>query len=126
MADAIGRRAGLGDTLAEAIESGGRDTNYLVELSVKDGPSVSFIGAEVSSYSMNPDRSRWAELKLWETIECNYVAGRAWHSNIGGEATFWTAAQVQTVEDAMDLWGWDAVAKAFARKLKWDVVRRIP
>jgi hypothetical protein len=123
----IARVAALGDRInAELFTQDYNDAPGPVKIVVKDGPNLAFSGWEVADYSTNADRPRWVELKLWVTVDLNVVAGRARHSNIAGEETFWTAAQVDTIEDVMNLWQWDMVAKAFARVLKWDVTRHVP
>lgn len=125
MHNPIERRAGLADRIADELDRPGRQAEP-IKLNVKAGADIAFAGWEIADYSTNADRARWAELKLWLTVDGNAIAGRGWHSNVAGETTFWTAAQVATVEDAMNVWEWDTVAKAFARKLKFDVVRRVP
>lgn len=96
-----------------------------VKITVKDGPNLKFRGRVVAEYQQNPERPRWEELILFAVEGAGWVAARAWHSNVAGEESFWHAAEVATVEDAMAAWGWSATAKGFARRLKWDVAKRI-
>ena len=123
------RVAGLGTDLLTAIRAAeympSGFSYYPVKLTVKDGPNVQFSGANVSGYSQNNERPRWEELILFAVEGGGFVAARGWHSNLEGEETFWTAREVSTVRDCMEVWGWTPVAKGFAKKLKWDVTAYI-
>jgi hypothetical protein len=99
------------------------DVPKMVKLTVKDGPNVKFKGAAIDSYSQNPERIRFEELMLFAVVGGEFLAARAWHSNVDGEATFWTVSPVDTVADCMAAWGWSDTAKGFAKRLHWDAVR---
>ena len=126
MTDPLPRKAGLDSKLSAACEDMPEERVAASHrIAVKDGPDLAFDGYLLSAYTTNEDRPRWSELQLWQTDEGNFVGARAWHSRNAGEGTFWTADVVDTVEDAMQLWGWDSVAKGFARQLRWDVVKYV-
>ena len=106
-----------------------RDTAALdfetVRLNGKNAADVQFIGAELETYNSNDKKPRFEEVTLFALQGGGFVAAHGWHSNVEGEDTFWFIAQVETVEDAMNLFDWTPVAKGFARRLKWDVTRYI-
>jgi hypothetical protein len=121
----IERVAGLDAPLARAVADAGFLDNppeaKSVRLIVKDGPNVKFIGAEIASNAGNNERIRWEEVVLFAVESGEFVAARAWHSNVDGEESFWTASEVATVGDAMAAWNWSTMAKGIAKKLKWDI-----
>jgi hypothetical protein len=129
MSRAIIRVASLDSRLADLATAGALampepvDAPKAVKLTVKDGPNVRFWGLPIDSYGQNPERIRFEELTLFAVAGGGFVAARAWHSNVDGESTFWTAAAVETVEDCMTAWGWSDTAKGFAKRLRWDATR---
>ena len=96
-----------------------------VRLNSKNAPDHAFAGAELETYNSNATKPRYEEVTLFALQGGGFVAAHAWHSNVVGEETFWFVGKVETVEDAMTVWDWTPVAKAFARRLKWDVVKHI-
>lgn len=105
------------DTAALAFEP--------IRLTGKNAPDVQFTGAELETYHSNQTKQRYEETTLFALEGGGFVAAHAWHSNVEGEDTIWTIAKVETVEEAMDVFQWTPVAKAFARRLKWDVTKHI-
>lgn len=96
-----------------------------IRLNGKNAPDVQFTGVELESYHSNDKKPRFEEVTLFALEGGGFVAAHAWHSNIEGEDTFWQVAKAETVEDAMNVWDWTPVAKAFARRLKWDVTKHL-
>jgi hypothetical protein len=121
------RLADLATPIAEALAPLGITPARAkpVKLVVKDGPNLKFRGSVIDRYGQNPERNRWEELLIYQLEDRSYVAARAWHSNVPGEESFWFADAVETVEQAMTVWGWTNTAKGYARTLGWDVARRI-
>lgn len=133
-----------------------------IRMAVSHGPDLHFDGKVVGEYSTqrkDGGKSRWTELRLWETPAGNYIAEMVGCSTVGNEGEIRAArvlghqelegivaikqmdlSRPETWEsdgadeprpslaqrrDAMDLWQWTTAAKAFARDLGWDVIRRV-
>ena len=96
-----------------------------IRLNGKNAPDVQFTGVELESYHSNDKKPRFEEVSLFALEGGGFVAAHAWHSNVEGESTFWFVDKVETVEQAMAVWDWTPVAKAFARRLKGDVTKVI-
>ncbi len=125
MNEPIARKA----TLSTRLDALYPDSSTLVfeatTLIGKNAPNVSFIGAELETYHSNDKKPRYEEVTLFALKGGGFVAAHAWHSNVDGEDTFWFVEKVETVEEAMKVWDWTPVAKAFARRLKWDATKYI-
>lgn len=110
------------------------------------GPEFQFMGRLLGEYTTNPrgDRSKWTEIRLWETPSGKWVAESAGCSDEPGHVDIADAmvirgpvvlVQRQTLKDfeeqapetlsmefqAMEFWGWSSPAKALAKKLGWDL-----
>ena len=110
------------------------------------GPTYEFWGKLLGEYSTNPQRTRskWTELRLWETPSGQWVAESAGCSDEPGHVDIADAVVIrgpvvlvdrQTLQDfesktpqtlsmefqAMEFWGWSSPAKALAKKLGWDL-----
>lgn len=114
-------KPGLEYTLATALPfDPARDPLERFKLICKNAPNVQFMGIELAQYQSSDAKPRYEEVVLFGTEAGGYIAAHAWHSNVAGEESFWTVAEVTTIKEAMDVWGWTPVAKAFARRLGWD------
>ncbi|WP_066700127.1 hypothetical protein [Sphingobium amiense] len=110
------------------------------------GPTFEFVGKLLGEHTTNSkgDRSKWTELRLWETPSGKWVAESAGCSDEPGHVDIADAAVIrgpvvlvdrQTLKDfqekapqtlsmefqAMDFWGWSSPAKALAKKLGWNI-----
>ena len=110
------------------------------------GPTYEFWGKLLGEYSTNPkrDRSKWTELRLWETPSGQWVAESAGCSDEPGHVDIADAVVIrgpvvlvdrQTLKDfeqktpqtlsmefqAMEFWGWSSPAKALAKRLGWNL-----
>ena len=121
----IARKANLRTRLDQLYRDTAALTFEPIRLHGKNAPDVQFTGVELESYHSNDKKPRFEEVSLFALEGGGFVAAHAWHSNVEGESTFWFVDKVVTVEDAMNVWEWTPVAKAFARRLKWDVVKHI-
>lgn len=104
-----------------------------VRLAVSHGPDLHFDGKLLGEYSTQNkagSKDRWTELRLWETPAGNWIAESCGCSARQGEGVIREARVVTESANrphyAMEAWGWTTAAKAFARELGWDVVRRVP
>lgn len=115
-------------------------------LACSHGADLHFDGKLLGSYSTQNragTKSRWTELRLWETQAGNWIAESVGCSSRENEGEIREARVIEDVhtkalvgeaadrlsvarEEAMDLWGWTTAAKAFARELGWAVVREVP
>ncbi|HCW62535.1 MAG TPA: hypothetical protein DHB48_16305 [Sphingobium sp.] len=111
------------------------------------GPTYEFWGKLLGEYSTNPkrDRSKWTELRLWETPSGQWVAESAGCSDEPGHVDIADALVIrgpvvlvdrQTLKDfeektpqtlsmefqAMEFWGWSSPAKALAKRLGWNLL----
>lgn len=111
------------------------------------GPTYEFWGKLLGEHTTNPkrDRTKWTEIRLWETPSGQWVAESAGCSDEPGHVDIADAVVIrgpvvlverQTLKDfeektpqtlsmefqVMDFWGWSSPAKALAKKLKWDLV----
>lgn len=114
------------------------------------GPTYEFWGRLLGEYSTNANgrKSRWTELRLWETPSGKWVAESAGCSDEVGhvdiadacvirgpiviiERQTMTESQEKTPEirskefQAMDFWEWTSPAKALAKKLGWELSVRV-
>jgi hypothetical protein len=116
----------------------GRDTMrefQKVRLSVAHGPDVHFEGIEMYSYSTqraDGGKSRWTDLRLWETKGGAWVAEMVGRSTQRGEFDITEATVIEagtplseSIQRVMTAWGWTSAAKAFARERGWDIIRRV-
>lgn len=105
-------------------------------LQVNNAPDVRFNGRllhEYTTQNREGTKARWSEIRLWETKAGAWVVESVGASTLRGEATLRDVLVMEPEEadlphDArrvMDFLGWSAVAKAFAREMKWDVVRYV-
>ncbi len=110
------------------------------------GPTYEFWGKLLGEYSTDPQRkkSKWTEIRLWETPSGQWVAESAGCSDEPGHVDIADAVVIrgpivlverQTLKEfedktprtlsmefqAMDFWGWSSPAKALAKKLGWDL-----
>lgn len=115
------------------------------------GPTYEFWGKLLGEYSTNAkgDRTKWTELRLWETPSRQWVAESAGCSDEAGHVDILDAIVIrgpvvlvnrQTMKDyvdqtpqtismefqAMEFWGWSSPAKALAKKLGWNLVVIVP
>lgn len=116
------------------------------KLKATRGPEFEFMGKLVGEYSTDPQgkRTKWTELRLWETPSGKWVAESAGCSDEPGHVDIIDAHVIrgpvvlierQTLKDfeeqtpqtlsmefqAMEFWGWSSPAKALAKKLGWDL-----
>lgn len=114
-----------------------------VRLSVSHGPDLQFEGRALGEYSTqrkDGGKTRWTELRLWETKGGSLIAESVGRSTAEREGDIREAKEIgqvigarprlvgleeDAVSNAMAVWGWSSAAKAFARQLGWDVVRRV-
>lgn len=119
-------------------------------LSVNNAADVHFNGKLLHEYStQNAERTktRWTELRLWETEAGTWLAESVGYSDRQGESElrdvaifekksgldvrkladpdFVDTSPDRRQPDVMAFFGWTVVAKAFAREAGWDVIRRI-
>lgn len=117
-----------------------------VKLAATSGPDVHFEGRVIGEYSTqrkDGGKSRWQELRLWETRSGNWIAELVGCSSEHGHRELRDVRVIEEPtarnlvgeggggigdarEDAMELWGWSSAARALARGLGWDLVRRVP
>lgn len=122
-----------------------------VKLQQTHGPDVHFEGRLVHEFSTqrkDGGKDRWTELRLWETPAGNWVAESVGMSTRGGERELREAAVIEggAAEERVRLrapidherhgretartqvmvaFGYTTAAKAFARKMGWDMVRQV-
>lgn len=154
-------------------------------LACSHGPDLHFDGKLLGSYSTQNkagSKSRWTELRLWETPAGNWIAesvgcstreneGEIREARVIGSAArrcpfcdnswdapeesvfyagseqavlcgrcsargpdaateeeavrLWNGPEHERRQAAMEAWGWTSAAKALARELGWNVVRRV-
>ncbi len=110
-----------------------------VRLHVNNAADVAFSGrllGEYSTQNAGGTKDRWTELRLWETEAGAWIVESVGKSTAGREIDL---RDVKTIprdpertenrDDrvaVMEAFGWSIVAKAFARTMGWDVVRRVP
>ncbi|WP_334656711.1 hypothetical protein [Sphingomonas panaciterrae] len=119
---------------------------------VNNAPDVHFEGKRIGFYTTQSERrpkDRWTELALWETRGGAWIAEQVGRTSREGEQAIRDALVIENVdgdrkvkidgqivtrevpsaaaarEMVMQFFGWTIVAKAFAREMGWDVVRRI-
>lgn len=110
------------------------------------GPTFEFWGKLLGEYSTDPQRKRtkWTELRLWQTPSGQWIAESAGCSDEPGHVDIIDAHVIrgpvvlvdrQTLKDfeertpqtlsmefqAMEFWGWSSPAKALAKKLGWNL-----
>jgi hypothetical protein len=103
-----------------------------VRLAVSHGPDTHFDGKLIHSFSTQNregSKSRWTELRLWETRGGAWVTESVGCSTHGNEREI---REVAVIEDqpgypllVMAAWGWTSASKAFARECGWDCIRRV-
>jgi hypothetical protein len=111
-----------------------------VRIVVNNGQDVHFTGRLVCEYTTQNaagNKSRWTDLRLWETEGGAWVAESVAASDNDREVDFATVLviepggedEVPDVEAArlavMDHFGWTTTAKAFAKEVGWDMKRRV-
>ena len=114
------------------------------------GPTYEFWGKLLGEHTTNPkgNRSKWTEIRLWETPSGKWVAESAGCSDEPGHVDIANAAVIrgpavlverQTLHSfqekepeilsmefqAMEFWGWSSPAKALAKKLGWNIVVQV-
>jgi hypothetical protein len=120
---------------------------------VNNAADVHFEGKQIGFYTTQNERKpkdRWTELALWETRGGAWIAEQVGRSSREGEqairdvlvidaqkgtdirvlagvmeAPTERALPPSAVQKIMEFFGWTIVAKAFAREMGWDVVRRL-
>lgn len=127
----------------------GRDrtmTDYKEQrISVTNGQDVRFKGrllGEFTTQNKAGTKSRWTELRLWETEGGAWVAESVGCSDNEREVDLTDVAVIepsdpekkglaamrneqQLREAVMQHFGWTTAAKAFAREMGWEVYRRV-
>lgn len=114
-----------------------------IRLACTHSADLHFDGKLIGEYSTQNkagSKTRWTELRLWETPAGNWIAESVGCSTRDGEGELrearviqqpaqrsqgWGPGQAPPHEEAMDAWGWSTAAKALARQLGWDVIRRV-
>jgi hypothetical protein len=119
-----------------------------VRLACAHGPDTHFDGKlihEFSTQNRDATKDRWTELRLWETRGRSYIAESVGCSTRGNEREIREVTVIAPGHPArevagrleidpepgppptlvMEAFGWTTAAKAFAREMKWDVVRRV-
>lgn len=113
-----------------------------VRMAVSHGPDLHFEGRVIGSYSTQNNagtKDRWTELRLWETRGGAWIAESVGCSSRRGEGEIREAAVIDREEDwlrsqeadrrmiaeVMQHFQWTTAAKAFAREMGWDVIRRV-
>lgn len=114
------------------------------------GPTYEFWGKLLGEHTTNPkrERTKWTEIRLWETPAGQWVAESAGCSDEPGHVDIVDAAVIrgpvvlvdrQTLQDfeaktpqtlsmefqAMEFWGWSSPAKALAKKLCWNLIVQV-
>lgn len=114
------------------------------------GPTFEFKGKLLGEYSTDPQgkKTKWTELRLWETPSGKWVAESAGCSDEPGHIDIIDAHVIrgpvvlvdrQTLKDfeektpqtlsmefqAMEFWGWSSPAKALAKRLGWDLTVKV-
>jgi hypothetical protein len=109
---------------------------------------------EYTTQRRDGGKDRWTELRLWETPAGNWIAESVGMSSRQGEIGLreavvidfhmlvrgatrdqaytdseWDgtreAKMAELIPLVMDAFGWTTAAKAFAREMGWDVIRRV-
>lgn len=107
-----------------------------MRLACAHGPDTHFEGVLIREYTTQNSagtKDRWTELRLWETRGRQWIAESVGCSSRGGEREI---RQVTVIGPGakpnepiqwkvMEAFGWTSAAKAFAREMGWDVVRRV-
>ncbi len=107
-----------------------------VRLIAAGGQDVEFTGRVVGEYTSqnaNSTKSRWNELRLWETTGGAWVAEAVRCSSVARESDLRDVAVIDADTDdleadkvaVMSHFGWRPEAKAFARIMGWDMTRRL-
>jgi len=107
-----------------------------VRLQVNNDQDLEFDGVLLGEYSTQNaagTKDRWTEVRLWETRSKAWVVESVGCSSRGGDVNLRDARVIDTASaseneaelDVMAFLGWTIVAKAFAREMGWDVVRRV-
>ena len=105
-----------------------------VELSNNKGPGVSFDGRllhEGTTQNRARTKTRWGEIRLWETPAGAWIAEDVACSEDDGEVDITKVGVFRDPigEDrhflVMDFFGWNHLARAMASKLKWNLVMRV-
>jgi hypothetical protein len=122
-----------------------------VRLACSHGPDLHFEGQTIGEYSTQNvagSKDRWTELRLWETPAGNWIAESVGCSKRHGEGEIRDAKVIDSMMDptevrnrqadglvtdavlarrnqVMDHFQWTTAAKAFARAMGWDVIRRV-
>lgn len=113
-------------------------------LSVNNAPDLKFAGRvvyEYSTQSKDQSKPRWTELRLWETEGGAWIAESLGCSTRSGESDLRDVLVIEPadtdidaapalllaarINQVMNFFGWSTVAKAFARKAGWNVVREV-
>jgi hypothetical protein len=103
-----------------------------VRLQVSHGPDLHFEGKVLHQFSTQnkaATKPRWTELRLWETPAGNWIAESVGMSTHEREGEIREADVIEESRDSklrvMEIFQWTSAAKAFARELGWDVIRRV-
>lgn len=138
------------DRIGEIAPAAARD--YAAEgftrekIACNRGPTYEFWGKLLGEHTTNPkgDRTKWTEIRLWETPSGKWVVESAGCSDEPGHVDIADAVHIrgpivlidrQSLQDfaeqtpeirsmefqAMDFWGWSSPAKALAKKLGWNL-----
>lgn len=104
-------------------------------ISVTNGPDVRFKGRllhEFSTQNRDGTKSRWTELRLWETEGGNWIAESVGKTDNQREVDLVDVAVIGggdadgSRHRVMEHFGWTTAAKAFARQAGWEMYRRVP
>lgn len=119
-----------GEAVAD-LESAGFEMQYIA---ANHGPTYEFWGRLLGEYSTNNNgrKSKWTELRLWETPSGKWVTESAGCSDEPGQVDILDASVVNGELDgrpmefqAMDFWKWSSPAKALAKRLGWDLTVKV-
>lgn len=113
-------------------------------LQVNNAPDLKFEGRvvyEYSTQSKGESKPRWTELRVWETEGGAWIAESLGCSIRPGESDLRDVLVIEPhdtdidaapelllsarINQVMAFFGWSTVAKAFARKAGWNVVREV-
>ena len=110
-----------------------------VRMACSHGPDLHFEGRVLHQFTTQNragTKSRWTELRLWETQGGSLIAESVGMSAIEREGEIREAAVIEPtspdflpkaqINAVMDAFQWTTAAKAFAREMGWDVIRRVP
>lgn len=111
-----------------------------IRLQVNNAADVHFEGAVIQEYSTqskDKDRpkSKWSELRLWETVGGAWIMESVGMSTVPGQVDIRDVLVIETGATetdeglahlrVMEWLGWTMVAKAFARQAGWNVIRTV-